>query len=356
MKTMYLTKHLWLVGLLLIWNHLAGSAEELDFSKQKEITRSFNISLNDQLNVDNKYGNITVTHWEKNEVDIRVVIESKARNERQVQEGLDRVQIELKKTANTVYAVTSIKNTTGWNNNNNKITINYYIAMPSKLAATLSQKYGNINLPEKNEGKCNIELKYGSLNAGSFTESIDIDAGYSNVTLEDVKNLHMEVKYCGNVSLGNGENVYIDSKYSRLELHDAGKLDIDHSYGNVTVRNVNNLSIKTRYGNAHVEYVKENLKIRALDYGSLTVDKVDPNFKNIDAAARYGNLKLSISSQAAFQVTATAMKYGNVNIRGLKMISETKDKTDHHYKINGGGNASIYFDGNNYSNLRIDAL
>jgi hypothetical protein len=355
MKTMYLTKHLWLAGLLLIWNHLAGSAEELDFSKQKEINQFFTVSLNDQLNVDNKYGSITVTHWEKNEVAIRVVIESKARNERRMQEGLDRVQIELKKTANTVYAVTSIKNTTGWNNNNSKIAISYYIAMPSKLTATLSQKYGNINLPKKNEGKCNIELKYGNLKAGSFTDSIDIDAGYSNITLENAKNLHMMVKYCENISLGNGDNIHIDSKYSRIKLHDVEKLNIDNIHGNITIRNVNSLFIKTRYGNANIEYVREKLDT-TLDYCNLTVDKVDAGFKIIDATARYGTLQLSITPQAAFQVTAKAMKYGNVNIKGLKTTSKIENKEDHYYQVNGGGNAWIRFDGNNYSNLKINAL
>jgi hypothetical protein len=355
MKTMYLAKHLWLAGLLLAGTNLAGLAEEADFSKKKELNQSFSVSPNDQLNVDNRYGSITVAHWDKNEVNIRVVIESKARNERRVQEELDKVQVELKKTANTVYAVTSIKNTAGWNNNS-RITIDCYITMPSGLTATLAQKYGNINLPEKNEGKCNIELKYGNLKAGSFTESAVIDAGYGNITLENVKNLRMEVKYCGNVSLGNGDDIYIDSKYSRLKLHDVENLDIDNSYGNITAGNVSSFSIKTRYGNVNIDNVKEILEVNTLDYANLTVDKVDAGFKSIKATARYGTLQLSIPPQAAFQVSAQAMKYGNVRIKGLKMTSNTEDKEEHYYRINEGGNAWIRFNGNNYSNLRINAL
>ena len=46
--------------------------------KKKEINKSFNVGKNDILQVDNRYGNITVTHWSKSEVSIRVVIEAKA--------------------------------------------------------------------------------------------------------------------------------------------------------------------------------------------------------------------------------------------------------------------------------------
>jgi hypothetical protein len=346
-----------MAALLLILCSPAGSAEEMDISKKKEINQSFNVTQNDRLNVDNRYGSITVTHWEKQEIAIRVVIESKAGTESRAQDGLDNVQIELKKTANTVYAATSIntRNNFGWGNNN-KLTIDYYITMPSKLAASLSQKYGNINLPGRNEGAYRIDLNYGNLKAGSFTQPLTIDAGYSNLALENVTSLDLEAKYCGNINIGNGTDIRSDTKYSQLKLRNADKLDIDNSYGNVTAENVNTLSVDTRYGSVQIETLKDKLSA-SLSYGSLTIAQLDAGFSSVEAGARYSTLKLSVSPQAAFRVYAESMKYGNVEIKGLKITnSNIENKTDHYYQINGGNNKTIRFDGNNYGSLKINAL
>jgi hypothetical protein len=356
MKTMHIKKHFPLLGLLLLLlNSACGWAEELGSSKKKEINQSFSVSLSDQLNVDNRYGSITVTHWEKNEVAIRVVIESKSTNDNRAQQGLDRVQIELKKSGNTVYALTTLKNHLGINNN--RLTIDYYISMPSKLTAFISQQYGNINMPGMNEGKCTLEVAYGNVKAGSFTEPLAVSAKYSNINLEDVEDLRMELSYCGSASLGSGQSITVDSRYSNLKLRNVDKLRVDKRYGSLTVENAKNVAVEMRYSEARIDNVTEELNISALDYSTLTVRKLDAGFKSVSAEAHYGTLKLSIPTQAAFRVTAEAMKYGKVDISGLKVTnSSVENKVDRYYQINGGGNSHIRFDGNSYSSLRINAL
>ena len=118
-----------------------------DNRKQKKISQADSVSAGDRLQVENRYGNITVTHWNQNTVAIRVEVECKARSEERAQENLDRIQIETKKIGGIVSAVTTIKKEMNSNSNNESMTINYYIQMPPKLAADLNQKYGNINLP-----------------------------------------------------------------------------------------------------------------------------------------------------------------------------------------------------------------
>ena len=70
-----------LLMLLVLFCSVSGWAAKQESIKKKEINKSFNVGKNDILQVDNRYGNITVTHWSKSEVSIRVVIEAKARNE-----------------------------------------------------------------------------------------------------------------------------------------------------------------------------------------------------------------------------------------------------------------------------------
>jgi hypothetical protein len=355
MTTRCINKHFRPAAVLLaLLISLGGWAENLDSSKKKEINQWFSLGANDQLDVDNRYGNIIISHWTKNEIAIRVVIESKAANDRLAQEGLDRVQIEMKKRGNTVYAATSFRNQMS---NNSSINIDYYISMPPKLAAALSQMYGNITMPEHNEGKCDLEVKYGNIQAGSFSEPLSIDAGYSNIHIGDVNELEMSLAYCGNVALKNARSLSIDSKYSNLNIRNADKIEITNRYGNIKIQDINSLFIETKYGNADINSVKEELNIDAMDYSTLELNELNDNFKHVNAEARYGTLKLSISVKASFQVIAEDMKYGSVDIKGLKITgTQIENKTNYHYRINGGGNRLIRFEGNSYSNLKINAL
>ncbi|MDR2118988.1 MAG: DUF4097 domain-containing protein [Tannerellaceae bacterium] len=356
MKTMHIKRNIRLTGVLLILTltHFTGQSEEWKVSKKKEIKQSFSLSPGDLLNVDNKYGHITITHWEKNEVAIHVVAESKADSESRAREALDNIQIELTKSGNTVYGITSVKSNRGWGNR--MPTIHYYITMPSSLAASLSIRYGNINLPEKNEGKYNLEIKYGNLKAGSFTESANIDAEYSQITLGDVKDLRMETKHCGSVNLTNSRTAYINSKYSNIRLHNAEKLVIDNAYGNIQIEHANSISIEMKYGDVRIESVKEELNISSLSHSSMTVKKLDDNFKNVNAESHHSTLKLSVSPQAAFRISAEAMNHGQVNISGLKITdSKIENKTNYYYRINGGDSRVVHFEGN-HSTLKITAL
>ena len=76
-------------GLFLMWAILLCACSSVadvqgavtEYEKQKTVTRSFDVSAGDQLSIDNRYGNITITHWNKKQVEIRVVVESRARRE-----------------------------------------------------------------------------------------------------------------------------------------------------------------------------------------------------------------------------------------------------------------------------------
>jgi hypothetical protein len=329
--------------------------EDLESLKKKEINKSFNVAPSDQLNVDNKYGSITVAYWEKNEVAIRVVVEAEARNDRAAQDELDRVDVSLSKSGNTVYAVTSIRNRTG--GGNSRFTVRYFINMPSKLKAAIAQKYGDINMPDNNDGKYSLEVKYGGIHAGNFSQPLQIEAGYSNIVLGDVTQARIEARYCGGIKLNNVDELDIDCKYSNLNLHNAGELQVENSYGNIKAENVNNLSISTRYGDANIEYLKETLSASTLSYSSINIGRLDAAFKSVSADAHYGTLKVKAPAQSSFRISAEGMKYGNISVNGLTITESNIDnKTNHYYRINGGGGGHIRFQGNNYGSLQVNAL
>ena len=245
-----------------------------------------------------------------------------------------------------------------WNGNRNeRFTINYFISMPSKLAINLAQKYGNINLPEKNEGNSTIQVKYGNLNAGSFTKSLDLEVKYGNVDINDITKAYLYLGYCGNASIGNASQLEVDNKYSNLSIKKCTQITLENKYGNVKIESLDKGDMGIKYSEATIGSVKDELVVGELAYSTLTIKELSSNFKKLDVDARYGNLNVNISSGASFKVSAESMKYGNHNVSGFNVTNKsTEDKVNHYYEINGGNKGRIYFDGNSYSNIRVKAL
>lgn len=344
-----------LLAVLILFCSLTGWAEKAESVKKKEYNKSFNVSLSDLLQVDNRYGNITITHWSKNEVSIQVVVEAKARDSERAQASIDRVKIDLNKSGNVVSAITSLKEQNWSGGNNERLTINYYINIPSKLSIDLSQKYGNINLPEKNEGKSILHAKYGNINGGSFTAQLDLESAYGNVELGSVENAALDLAYCGHASLKNAGSLTIDSKYSNLNLGDVKKLNLEKKYGNIQIQQVGKATMEIKYSKASIDVLTQELIADELDYSTLSVNDVASDFSRIAVSARYGKLNLDLPEKASFTVVANSIKYGSYDIKGFNVTrSNVENKTNYRSEVNGGGGGRIEFEGNNYSNLRIN--
>lgn len=346
------SRSLILLAMMLIVSTAFGWAAKPESIKKKEINKSFNVSLSDKLLTDNRYGSTTITHWNKNEVAIRVEIEARANNDKNAQATLDRIQIELNKTGNIVSAVTSVGQ-----QRNQRFTINYFISMPSRLTIDLTQKYGNIFLPEKNEGRSMIQVKYGNLNAGSFTQPLDLEVKYGNVDIADVDKADMDFGYCGNASIGNANQLNVVSKYSTMSIKKCVQIELENRYGNVKLKSLNRGYMDIKYSEASIGFVGEEVSVDELAYSTLTIGELSANFKRLDVDARYGNLNVSILPSASFKLSAENMKESNCNVSGFKNISSRREEQKHHsYEINGGNKGRIYFNGNNYSNISVSAL
>ena len=330
-------------------------AETWENMKKKEISKSFSVSKNSLLFVDNRFGNMTITHWNRSEASIRIEIESAASGEQRAQQNLDRVKIDLRQDGDKVSAITSWGKLNQNGNNNERLTVNYFISIPSTMKLELIQKYGNITLPSKNEGESNITVKFGNISAGSFTKDLSLDAKYSNVVIRDLVKASLDLGFCGDVELGNSKNLTIDSKYSTLKMGDADVLNLENKFGNLKVGKLKKAVVEMKYSDITVEHLSEELRVSSLDFGTLKINNLDADFKLLEAEARYGTLDIRVSPKVSFQINAERIG-DNLDIIGLQETKHNiENKINHYIEINGGGSRRINFDGNKFSNLKIRA-
>jgi hypothetical protein len=270
--------------------------------KTKNYSKSYNVDGNDVINIDNKFGKITVITWAKSEVKVDVQIKVGANDEDKAQKLLDNVTIRDSKDGSGVSFKTYINqndddngswsNLFGKKNSVRKMEINYTVYMPAKNPLTINNKYGSTELPDLS-GKLNINNSYGSLSAKSL----------SNPACQ------IRVKY-GSATIGNLTGSDLDVAYGSLNLGDCDKLNADVSYGSAKIGRI------TTSGNINVKFS-----------GALKIEEVDKNVKNLSVNSSYSSVKLGVSDgqNADFDIT---VHYGSFNYSGHDVNITSKTPAD----------------------------
>ena len=269
--------------------------------KVKNYSKSYSIDGNDVINLDNRFGKITVNTWSKSEVKVDVQIKVGANDEELAQKLLDNVNIRDSKDGSGVYFKTNINNddnNSSWSlfggkrNNVRKIEVNYTVYMPSKNPLNVSNKYGATSLPDL-DGKLTISNSYGSLVAKALSNPGN----------------QISVKY-GSATIGSLNGSDLDVAYGSLSLGECNKLNADISYGSAKIGRI------TTSGNINVKFS-----------GNLNISEVDKNIKNLSVNSSYSSVKLGISNDqnADFDVT---VRYGSFSYGGHDINITSKSPSD----------------------------
>jgi hypothetical protein len=190
----------------------------------------------DRVKFDNRFGELKISTWDKNEVKVDITMTGKANTDEIAQEVLDRIKIEDGKNSSGVYFKTIIGDGKDWPKgnryNNTGFTINYVVFMPANNPLTVENEFGKTYVPDYN-GEINISQKFGQLTAGK---------------LANVKKVNIEFSGGSTIASVNGGQLNISfsrAEVSRLEgtikanfQHNGGvKLGIDNSLKQLTVKN-----------------------------------------------------------------------------------------------------------------------
>jgi hypothetical protein len=269
--------------------------------KVKTFSKSYPVDANDELTIDNRYGKVTVNTWAKNEVKVDVDIKGYSMDESDAQKLVDQTSISSDKDGNVVAFKTNIdlgKNSWwGTSSENGKLTkvhkviINYTVYMPAKSDLTISNRYGQVSLPNL-DGKLNINNSYGGLVAKALTNNDNI----------------IVVRYGdANITSLNGSN--LDVAYGSLALESADKLTAKISYSTAKIGKLTTSGdINVRYGNG------------------LAINDLGKQLRTLNVTSSYAPVRLGSTADinADFDVTVRYAEFMYNN--AVKVTSQTPDK------------------------------
>jgi len=330
-------------------------------TKEKKISKSYDVASDALLKIDNSYGNINITTWNQNKVQIEVLVKVNGNDSEKVREKLEEIDVKFNQSSEGVSAKTFIEeeNRSWWNmifgeNNNLNMEINYVIKAPISNNVHLINDYGNIYL-DKLTGNAKINCDYGSIDIGELL-------GNTN---------YINIDYSRNSHIGVVKTAIINADYSEFEIEDAKSLDINADYSKSKIKKVEYLKYNGDYGSLQLDKVRKldgngdyvSTKIGQvyqsidlnIDYGSLEINKIMKGAGDIKIKSNYAGIKIGYAMDQAFDFDIVS-SYGGVDgmeeLEVEKKIDESNKKSYSGYHIKSGNSSNIVIR-SNYASIKF---
>ncbi|NRD20303.1 hypothetical protein HNV08_09615 [Winogradskyella eckloniae] len=316
---------------------LANTGEDLKkSSKERSIKKTFNVSSNATLKVDNSFGSVDVITWEENRIDFDILIKVTGNNAEKVEEKLEGINIEFSSSNDIVSAITHIsKNKSSWwnwgKNMSLQIEVNYVIKMPISGNVDLSQDYGSINLDRLN-GVANISCDYGKITTKELmADNNNIRFDYSsNCYFEYIKSGKITADYSG-FTVAKTKDLFVKADYTKSIIEAAEYVEYDCDYGSLKVDNVNNFSGKGDYLTLRLGNVYKSVELNA-NYGSVKIDRMASKANRIDITAEFTGITIGHDANYNFNFDIDLEFASLRESDGFNFTNKEIDHTEKKYK------------------------
>jgi hypothetical protein len=329
-KINYKTGTLLLFALTIV--SLTISAQEVT----KEFHKEFTAGANTTLDINNKYGDVNIQSWDKDQIVIDVKVTVELPNREKAEKLLGYIDVQFNENGNTISAKTVIDdkfNFTGWGFNSKKFSIDYTVKMPAATALNLTNRYGDTDI-DKLTGLVELDIKYGNLTAGKLTRGnvkplSSLNLQYGKGSIEEAGWMDITIRYVGNMEITKSQALLLDSKYSKLSFGETSSVVGESKYDNINIDNIKNLVLENGYTETNIGELTKKLSYNG-SYGSFSIDRVPTGFESIDVETHYMGVKLGIDESANYKLDAKVsyggLSYNEDNFKNQRRNIENNSK------------------------------
>lgn len=320
-------KHYNILILFILIPFLGFSNDDTFISKQKSIKKTYIVNSNAGIDIDNKYGNISVSTWDEDKIDLDITIKVTGGNEKWVNEKLNSIDIDITALKSMVTAITKIANSSlKSKGSSNSFEINYVIKIPKNGTIKLNNKYGNISAVSL-ESTTDITCKYGKVMLGKLNGSNNrVQIEYcQNSSIDYIKNGTIEARYSG-LKINDSGNLNLDTNYTDLFISEGQNIKYDCNYGNLKFQKINSFIGSGNYLTINIAEISNDINIDT-NYSKVNITTITKNANNVNIISGYSDVCLGYDTNYAFDFDIN-IKYGNIKKDSSLDISLSENKNN----------------------------
>ena len=322
-KRVYNRKSLLLSLLLFIAVSITLSAQQA----RKEVSKSYDVKKGFTFNVDTKYSDVEILTWDKNLLDVLVVVTVDASNRDKAEDFLKKINIDITESANSVTFQTDFDFEGSWGKNID-LEIHYTVKLPAYLNVTAENAYGNMYIQEIS-GLVSLDIQYGNLKAdrllrGNVKPYNSLDLAYGNAEFDQAGWMDLNISY-SELNASRAEFLMVGSKYSKLGGEKAGIIITEGRYDKYLFDEIDNFVADLKYSNVRFGKMNKKMDITA-SYTNVKLDMLSKGFEQVSSDLSYGNFVMGTEPGVAFNLKAES-KYGGIDIEPEAKLSKSKENS-----------------------------
>ena len=318
------------IGLIVLFMLFSVGVTEAKLNEEftKKFHEEYTADKSTLLKIKNKFGDVSMEDWDKNQVVISVVITVKTESEEKAKKIFDRINISISKEGNLISAITEIDEKII--NPGSKFQINYSLKVPQYIKLELGNKFGNVFINDLS-GHVNLNIAYGNLMINRLlradeTPLNEISLAYCNkASISEIAKAKILIKY-SKMELLCTDKLVLNSKYSKVTIEKANTLITEAAYDSYWLGEVRDFSTVGKYCDYSIDKITRNIEIE-IKYGNFSVDFVAPEFESIKSDSKYGKVNFGISENASYRIDAK-VEYGGIDYPESDKLSRIKDGSE----------------------------
>ena len=319
-------------------------------TKNKTINKNLEFSGSGTVNLVNKFGDITINTWDKEQLTLRIDVEVTEKDEKSAQKTMDNISFEFTEQRQKFDAFTKIGKGSFskfvWNvkDGQSNLTINYTLNIPKSALLNIKNSFGNVSIVSS-KGSAEIIISYGNLIAGALTHVKEIDVEFGDIDVKSAKTIEQLKLQYAKGTIGSVSSVDLNSHFSDLTINKANKITGDCQYGSISVNEVTSIDLDAQFCDVKILSVSSDVKIDAQYVQKGSILGVAKTFKEIDLDLQFSEFDISFDEGANYTAELDG-SFSKFKFSNIMVIQQKSDMSEDYYLLKKGDGGSI---------LKIDA-
>jgi hypothetical protein len=254
------------------------------------------------LTVNNKYGSVIVSIWDRDSVKIEVTRKIYEKSRDRLNTLRENIDIEYRVVSNSISVETvfgsrhsslvrDLREMANLSVSDSHSRIDYRIFLPSHLNLTIINKYGNVVLPSLN-GKVNVDLSNGDFQARDLNGDVNLTLSFGKAILGQLKKGNVSLNFVNFAGEKMGQ-MHLEGRSSEIKIQSVDVLDLKSRRDKVDVARAGSVVADGYFSSLQFLQVERQASLK-LTYGELSRMVLTKTIQQCDIVSQTCNVNLTL--------------------------------------------------------------
>ncbi len=291
--------------ILLIFRSLSAQSD----TEVRTFMKTVHVGKETSLEVNNKYGSIHISPWNKDSASIRAEIKAVASGYDKLEKMFDGITINITETSYLVRAQTDFTQnintlfesfkgmTSKFISYDSHVEINYFINIPDYINLRIENKYGDVYM-ENNTGNFSVTVSNGSFKANSLGKGSSVTISFCDATINSIGSGKINASF-SDLIIGETGDLTINSISSRYEIKKASIIMTESKRDKFFIDNIESIKGNSYFTDFKMSNLRKELDL-ITRYGSINADNIEKRFEFIDINSGYSDISLRFEQGSSY--------------------------------------------------------